>query len=125
MAIVAAERSKRRPAFSLWPIRPEALRSALRAGFPTRLWRSLGLREGPLPRSGNLPVQRTGISALKAASVGGLFHVGERGTEARCQFVTGGGQVPPFSGRAENIFPHNILKREGSLDAALWEAWLG
>jgi hypothetical protein len=36
--------------------------------------RSLGLREGPLPRSGNLPVQRTGRSALKAASVGGLFH---------------------------------------------------
>ena len=68
MAIVAAERSKRRPAFSLWPVRPEALRNALRAGLLTRIWRSLGLREGPLPRFGNLPVQRTSRSALKAAS---------------------------------------------------------
>lgn len=40
------------------------------------------------------------------------------GTEAGCQSVTGGGQVPPSSGRAENIFPRHILKREGSLDAA-------
>src|ERR1700735_1753425 len=68
MAIVAAERSKRRPAFSLRPVRPEALRNALRAGLLTRIWRSLGLREGPLPRFGNLPVQRTRRSALKAAS---------------------------------------------------------
>jgi hypothetical protein len=42
LVIVAAERSKRRPAFSLWPVRPEALRSALRAGFLTRLSCSLG-----------------------------------------------------------------------------------
>jgi hypothetical protein len=42
----------------------------------------------------------------------------------RCQFVTGGGQVPPSSGRAENIFARNILKREGSL-LLRWEAQLG
>jgi hypothetical protein len=75
LSIVAAERGKRpRPPRS---VRQEALRSTLRAGFLTRLWRSLGLREGPLPRSGNLPVQRTGRSALKATSVGGLFPPGE------------------------------------------------
>jgi hypothetical protein len=32
--------------------------------------------------------------------------------------VTGGGQVPPFSGRAANILPRHILTWEGSLDAA-------
>jgi hypothetical protein len=42
----------------------------------------------------------------------------KRGTEAGCQSVTGGSQVPPSSGPAENIFLHHILKREGSLDAA-------
>jgi hypothetical protein len=57
MAIVAAERSKCRPAFSLWRVRPEAQRNALRADLLTRIWRSLGLRDRPLLRSGNLPVQ--------------------------------------------------------------------
>ena len=32
------------------------------------------------------------------------------------------GQVPPCSGRAENIFPHHILEWEGSLDACVGSA---
>jgi hypothetical protein len=75
LSIVAAERGKRpRPR---GPFDKKHCGSTLRAGFLTRLWRSLGLREGPLPRSGNLPVQRTGRSELKATSVGGLFPPGE------------------------------------------------
>ena len=47
IAQVAAERSKRRPAFScLWPrLTRSTTGRALRAGLLTRIWRSLGLRE--------------------------------------------------------------------------------
>jgi len=38
----------------------------------------------------------------------------KRETEAGCQSVTGGSQVPPFSRRGENIFLRHILKWEGS-----------
>ena len=34
------------------------------------------------------------------------------------QSVAGVDRFPPSSGRAENIFPRHIPKREGSLDAA-------
>ena len=40
------------------------------------------------------------------------------GPKPACQSVAGVGQVPPCSGRAENIFPRHNLKWEGSLGAA-------
>jgi hypothetical protein len=102
MAIVAAERSKRRPAFSLWPVRPEALRNALRAGLLTRIWPSLGLREGPL-RSGNLSVQRTGRSAdtpFRTGLVNRAAFVCD-GTTAR--------NMPPAAGLAPRVVPFTQL----------------
>jgi hypothetical protein len=103
MAIVAAERSKRRPAFSLWPVRTEALRSALRASLFTRIWRSLGLREGPLLRSGNLSVQRTGRSAdtpFSTRLVNRPAFVCD-GTTAR--------NMPPAAGLAPRVVPFTQL----------------
>jgi hypothetical protein len=74
MAIVAAERSKRRPAFSLWPVRPEALRSALRAGFLTRLWCSLGPQQY-IRRMAYKGSVQTPIASLRLGKPAGEFAV--------------------------------------------------